>query len=584
MDAGEQMLEAVRGAKVQAKSAEKAYDFAAEMIAMKSERDIDLFGGRAVSQVADIAADSRKACDELYATYQMLVRMLDEQCKPLLEQEPDAYAIKEVAEMIKWLNSESEIGANFSGTLNGSTLGDLVGVKYFPSIENKMIEKYWEAKFEAHPDKAAAQMKYNENKKKEREAEIAERREAREMERQEREREREAERKARQEEENARLDKEKSLKDILAAERPKYKIAANWIDVGDGHVAVIREDGTVAATGRNDKGQCNVSGWSNMVQIACDGNTTYGLTKSGSVYVTGDSFRGQVRARNWKNIKQIAAGSDYLVGIDYEGRMYSTVGGPTQNDTVESVMKWTDVEQIYASDDNVIAVKKDGTCVSANYNYYGRSDRSFGGSICHIKNPIDLSAGRTSEGVIYEDGKVGSIGGIGGNTAVSADNISKTGGIVKIHMYANRPVGITYEKKVVVGKNSDENHTDPGFNRLTNFLKNINGHIVACASGSGAIVFLTDKGQVYFYEGRHSYNCPFENGLIFEEDFRAFEDFEVRADKIINEKKYEEEKRRQMEAAAKGFREQGLCQHCGGTLKKGLFAVKCTKCGHKLDY
>ena len=79
MGTDEKMLEAVLNAKKQAKSAERDYDFAAEMIAIKSERNIDLFGGTAVSQVADIAADSRKACDELYASYQMLVRLLDEQ-------------------------------------------------------------------------------------------------------------------------------------------------------------------------------------------------------------------------------------------------------------------------------------------------------------------------------------------------------------------------------------------------------------------------------------------------------------------------------------------------------------------------
>ena len=31
------------------------------------------------------------------------------------------------------------------------------------------------------------------------------------------------------------------------------------------------------------------------------------------------------------------------------------------------------------------------------------------------------------------------------------------------------------------------------------------------------------------------------------------------------------------------FRSQGLCQHCGGTLK-GLFTKKCTSCGKQKDY
>lgn len=584
MGNGEKILEAVRTAKAQAKSAERDYDFAAEMIAIRSERNIDLFGGTAVSQLADIAADSRKACDELYASYQMLVRMLDEQCKPLLNDETDAYAIKEVAEMIKWLNSESEIGANFSGTLNGSALGSLVDVKYFPSIENKMIEKYWLAKAEAHPEHKAAEQKYHENQRKEREAEIAEKRVARERERLEREREREEERKARQEEEKRRQEKEKSLKDILLVMRPKFQIAANWISLGKSHVAVIKDDGTVVAVGKNDKGQCNVSGWTDIVQIVCEDDTTYGLTKNGYVYVTGDGFRGQTKARNWKNIKQIAAGGELLLGIDRTGKMYSTAGGPTPNDTVQSIMSWTEVDKIFGCEGNIVAVKKDGSCVSASYNYYGRTDSSFGGSVSHIKAPIDVSVGRTSEGFILQDGRVDAIGGIGGNTCISADNIAKNGGIAKIYMHGNRPVGITYDKRVVVGKNGDEYRTDPGYNSITNFVKTINGHVVACASNGLAMIFLTDNGQVYYYERSRSYGSVFENGLIFDKDFRAFEDFEIRVDKILNEKKYEEEKRRQKEKAAKEWRKQGLCQYCGGTFKKGIFAVKCTNCGHKLDY
>ena len=584
MKTGKKMLEAVKNVKIQAKSAERDYDFAAEMIGVKNERNIDLFGGTAVSQVADIAAASRKACDDLYSSYQTLVKLLDEQCRPLLSEGTDAYAIKEVAEMIKWLNSESEIGANFSGTLNGNALGSLVDVKYFPSIENKMIEKYWIAKVETHPDSDMATKKYIENQKKEREAQIAERKAERERERQEKEREREEERKARREEENRRQEKEERLKEVLKEVRPKFQLAQNWISLGRNHAAVIQEDGTVVAIGKNDKGQCNVSGWTDMVQIICEDDTTYGLSKSGYVYVTGDSFRGQTKARNWKNIKQIAAGGELLLGIDRTGKLYSTAGGPTPNDTVQSVMSWTEVDKIIGCEGNIVAVKKDGSCVSANYNYYGRTDSSFGGSISHIKNPIDVSVGRTSEGFICRDGRVDTIGGIGGNTCISSENISKTGGIAKIYMHGNRPVGITYDKKVVVGKNGDEYRTDPGYNGITNFVKDINGHVIACASNGMAMLFLTDKGQVYYYERGNRYGSEFENGRIFDEDFRAFDDFEIRVEKIIKEKKCEEEKLRQMEKAAKEWKKEGRCQYCGGSFKKGIFTIKCKKCGRKLDY
>ena len=100
------------------------------MVNLKRRSEIDLFGGRAVSRVADIASSVRKACEELYASYQSLVLMLDQQCRPLLNQKPSTRAVKEVMEMIKWLNSESEIGSNFSGSINGSAFTFYIYILY----------------------------------------------------------------------------------------------------------------------------------------------------------------------------------------------------------------------------------------------------------------------------------------------------------------------------------------------------------------------------------------------------------------------------------------------------------------------
>ena len=118
---------------------------------------IDLFGGSAVSQVADIARESIKICDALYASYQMLIKMLDEQCRPLLEQEPEYYAVREVRDLIKWLNDESEIENNFTASLNSHSLGGVASGRYIPSIENKMIQTFWEGKYDMWPGRAEAE-------------------------------------------------------------------------------------------------------------------------------------------------------------------------------------------------------------------------------------------------------------------------------------------------------------------------------------------------------------------------------------------------------------------------------------------
>lgn len=149
MGASEQMLKAVDTARNLAKEAERNYNMQARKIENMASRNIDLFGRSAVSQTADIVSAARRACDELYACYQMQVRLLDEECRPLLSQNPSSHAVKEVANLIKWLNSESEIKNNFSGSLNGSDLGGLASVRYSPTMENKMVQKYWEGKYAA---------------------------------------------------------------------------------------------------------------------------------------------------------------------------------------------------------------------------------------------------------------------------------------------------------------------------------------------------------------------------------------------------------------------------------------------------
>ena len=180
MTASEQMQQYVRDARESAKRAEREYDDAEVRIQRKSSQNIDLFGGSASRQVADIAAMCRKACENLYASYQMNVTMLDRNCRPLLAQDPDAEAVKAVADLIAWLNSESEIENNFSASFNSASLGDVANVRFFPSLENRMIEKFWIQKYHEMPEYIEAEKKRIEKqeaarqaRQKEREAEKA---------------------------------------------------------------------------------------------------------------------------------------------------------------------------------------------------------------------------------------------------------------------------------------------------------------------------------------------------------------------------------------------------------------------------
>lgn len=185
--ASEKMLQAVAVAKESACKAEAEFDRRNSDIQRKASNSIDLFGGDARRRVVEIASDSRRACDELYATYQALIPMLDNLCRPILEEQPSADAVNAVQKMIKWLNDESEIENNYSASLNSHDLGGILTAKYIPSMENKIIQKFWEQTFTAMPEAKEILRKEKEEQQRKEKAKEDARKHIAEMKRQSRE-------------------------------------------------------------------------------------------------------------------------------------------------------------------------------------------------------------------------------------------------------------------------------------------------------------------------------------------------------------------------------------------------------------
>ncbi len=170
--ATEQMLSAIQTIKESARQAEQEYDRRADALQEKANQTIDLFGGTAVSQIADLAAASKNICDQLYAAYQSLVTILDGQCRPLLDQAPELTAVRAVRDTIQWLNSESEIENNFTASFHSHNLGEVASVRYMPAIESRMIQTFWETTYRALPGREAFERREKE------EAELKEQEEA----------------------------------------------------------------------------------------------------------------------------------------------------------------------------------------------------------------------------------------------------------------------------------------------------------------------------------------------------------------------------------------------------------------------
>ena len=81
----------------------------------------------------------------------------------------------------------------------------------------------------------------------------------------------------------------------------------------------LKADGTVVAVGDNADGQCDVGGWTDIVQVAAGALHTVGLKADGTVVVAGDNDYGQCNVGDWTDIIQVAAGALHTVGLKADG-------------------------------------------------------------------------------------------------------------------------------------------------------------------------------------------------------------------------------------------------------------------------
>ena len=68
---------------------------------------------------------------------------------------------------------------------------------------------------------------------------------------------------------------------------------------GDEHTVGLKSDGTVVAVGGNWDGQCDVEGWTDIVQVAGGDDHTVGLKSDGTVVAVGWNAAGQCDVGGW---------------------------------------------------------------------------------------------------------------------------------------------------------------------------------------------------------------------------------------------------------------------------------------------
>ena len=216
------------------------------------------------------------------------------------------------------------------------------------------------------------------------------------------EKKRQEEEARRQEEEARRQEEEAQRREYLSKKLPVYYHchAPRMIAVGDAHTVGLKSDGTVVACG--DKPYCNVSGWTDIVEIAASDYHTVGLRSDGTVVACGDNEDGQCDVSGWTDVVAVAAGSGHTVGLKSDG---TVVACGSNFDGACNVSGWTDVVAVSAGDSHTVGLKSDGTVVACGDNDYGQCNVSGWTDVVAVAASYEHTVGLKSDGTVVACGK-----------------------------------------------------------------------------------------------------------------------------------------------------------------------------------
>lgn len=225
------------------------------------------------------------------------------------------------------------------------------------------------------------------------------------------------------------------------------------------HTIGLKNDGTAVAVGKSTYGACNVSAWDNIAAVAAGRHHSLGLKLNGTVIATEqppyERNFGQCNVSGLSNIIAISAGIFHSVFLSANGTVSAL--GPTQGyysygqcDVQGS--GWTDIVAISAGDYHTVGLKSNGTVVAAGNNTKGQ---------CNVSgwtNIVAIAAGGYHTIGLKSDGTVVAVGNTGfdpNDPTVNPCNVSSWTGIIAIAAGENHTVGLKANGSVVaVGDNT----------------------------------------------------------------------------------------------------------------------------------
>ena len=184
------------------------------------------------------------------------------------------------------------------------------------------------------------------------------------------------------------------------------------IACGESHAFVLKNDGSLWACGLNDKGQLGLNNTTNKTtftqvttninndvkQVACGGKHTFIIKNDGSIWATGYNYFGQLGLNNTvdrnvftqvytdiTDIKQIACGQNYTIILANDGSLwacgsnnYGEQGlGTSDYDAHSTFTKVTtninnDVKEVVCGYHSTYILKIDGSLWACGYNNFGQ--------------------------------------------------------------------------------------------------------------------------------------------------------------------------------------------------------------------
>lgn len=256
------------------------------------------------------------------------------------------------------------------------------------------------------------------------------------------------------------------------------------------HSLGVRTDGTVVATGQNTDGQCDVSGWTNIIYAAAGDKISVGVKEDGTVVWAGASMAGIEDLASWTDVKKVAVGDGIIVGISKDGI------GMGIGDCGDTPF-WTNLTDIKAAGKHIIALKDDGTvvvtgdqndpgwtgCIAIDANKTsvvavkadGTALTTGSQALSAWNNLVGIAAGDTITVGVKKDGTVVTDG---------TDDVSAIATAVSASGGANHALVMLYDGKVVGLGNNDNYQTRTSAWELRPFSDN--GYLVGFAPGAKA--------------------------------------------------------------------------------------------------